>query len=324
MKYPPQSKPWFIIGVGAIGSLWAHHLLHQGLGVHLLLRDNKRLAQWQQAGGLTIVRAGGSDHDATTESFIPSTACPASLTATLDRPIEQLIVSCKAQQSLSAFTSVASAVAHGATVILVQNGMGVAEPLQQQRPDLQLYCAITTSGAHVLAPFRVQQAGQGLTQLGRYPRESGSSVARSQQLIASLNSDLLPINACADIYRAQWHKLAVNCVINPLTALYQVRNGDLLGHAQAGNEAAALCGEISAVSQALNMSLTRSELEATVSAVCRQTAANISSMLQDVRAGRRTEIDCINGYLQRQARRHGIDCPLNDTVLARLRKLEAR
>ena len=124
----------------------------------------------------------------------------------------------------------------------------------------------------MLAPFRIQQAGTGLTQLGRYPRESDTSVVHSHQLIASLNSDSLPINACADIYRAQWHKLAVNCVINPLTALYQVRNGELLSHPQASAEAAALCGEVSAVSQALNMSLTRRELEATVSTVCRQTA----------------------------------------------------
>jgi 2-dehydropantoate 2-reductase len=323
MNYPLQSKPWYILGPGAMGCLWAHCLLQQTLDVRLIVHSPARLAQLRQTGGITIIDDRARDNALIDEPPPQPQSCPALLGATLNEPIEQLIISCKAQQSIDAFTPIASALVRGATVILFQNGMGIADQLLLLRPDLKLYCSITTSGAHMLSPFCVQRAGRGQTQLGRYPQANSSGMDHSQRLAHTLNSDQLPIGACANIYHAQWQKLTVNCVINPLTALFNIRNGLLLEHAEAAAQAKALCKEVAAVSQALGMPLEQSDLQASVVRVCQQTATNISSMLQDVRLQRSTEIDYINGYLQRMAQRNDVNCPVNDRVLARIRTMEA-
>ena len=171
----------------------------------------------------------------------------------------------------------------------------------------------------------MRQAGRGQTLLGHFPHEpvahKPGNTAPGESLAQQLNSAELPVIRCNNIYRAQWHKLAVNCVINPLTALYRVRNGDLLYHTAAERDTRTLCSEICAVSQAMAIPLDKQQLHQRVIAVCEQTADNISSMLQDVRSGRATEIDYINGYLQQKALEHAISCPTNVHILDRVRAL---
>ena len=123
-----------------------------------------------------------------------------------------------------------------------------------------------------------------------------------------------------DIDSALWLKLAVNCVINPLTAVHGCRNGDLARDSALGTQVGMLCDEVSHISRAAGFADIAANLEATVAAVIASTADNLSSMLQDVTRGSQTEIDYITGYLLQVASQHGIDAPHNRALLERIKK----
>ena len=118
-----------------------------------------------------------------------------------------------------------------------------------------------------------------------------------------------------------WEKLAVNCAINPLTAVHDCRNGELLSRPELAREVDALCNEIARVSEAAEFAPIAAGLRARVEEVIRNTASNHSSMLQDCRAGRTTEINYITGQLLRVADLHGIAAPRNRSLLEQVKRL---
>ncbi|MCB1853285.1 MAG: hypothetical protein KDI05_00310, partial [Halieaceae bacterium] len=101
------------------------------------------------------------------------------------------------------------------------------------------------------------------------------------------------------------------------------RNGELARPPLAG-QVLQLCGEIAPVCTAEGFPIGAEALHQQVREVVEATAANQSSMLQDVLAGRQTEADYITGYLLAAAHRHGLDVPLNEALLANLREHERR
>ena len=115
--------------------------------------------------------------------------------------------------------------------------------------------------------------------------------------------------------------MAVNCAINPLTALHGCANGELAQRPELARKVTALCNEITQVSYAAGFTSTAQSLPQTVTEVIKKTAANRSSMLQDVSAGRQTEIDYITGYLLRTAKDHGIVAPHNTEMFERIKRI---
>ena len=123
----------------------------------------------------------------------------------------------------------------------------------------------------------------------------------------------------------QLEKLAINAVINPLTAVFNCINGDLFNRPPIHNLILALLDEISTVLQRIVSSTTESStsiarfslaaLEKTVSKMATITAKNVSSMRQDVIAERKTEVDYINGYIFKRGSEFGIDCSINGALI---------
>ncbi|MFM7272842.1 MAG: ketopantoate reductase family protein, partial [Gammaproteobacteria bacterium] len=226
----------------------------------------------------------------------------------------------KAIDAERAVAGVSSRLAPGAAVVLLQNGMGFQEAVRQLAPHARLFCAVTTEGAWLEEPFRVRHAGGGGTELGCWP--SGNLPA-AESIAAELGAGFLPVRAVADVEPLLWRKLAVNCAINPLTALRGCCNGELLdtGHRQ---EFEALCAEIFGVLHALGHTELAGRVAAEAEGVARATAPNRSSMRQDLDAGRQTEIAFINGFLVERARERGIPCPLNTALVEAIRAREVR
>jgi 2-dehydropantoate 2-reductase len=108
-----------------------------------------------------------------------------------------------------------------------------------------------------------------------------------------------------------WGKLVINAAINPLTALLRVPNGKLLESLSAREMMGALATETARVAAADKISLPFSDPIAAAEEVARKTAANHSSMLQDVLRGAPTEIDAICGAIVKIAQKHNIDTPAN-------------
>jgi 2-dehydropantoate 2-reductase len=196
-------------------------------------------------------------------------------------------------------------------VLSLQNGVGNEQRLAGavEAPVLAGTC---TYGARLREPGTVECTGVGEIALG--PPDGGASAAADRAgdaLAAALRTTV-----AADMPRRRWEKLAVNCGINPTTALAGVRNGALVD-GPAGPTAREAAREVARVAPS-EVDLSPEAAAAAVGRVAETTAANTSSMYQDVAAGERTEIAALNGYV---AERSG-PTPVNGTLAALVRALE--
>lgn len=301
-------KPgWQVLGTGAMACLWACALVEGGHAVRMIPRAPSAIAVRR-----TVTRGGVSAPE--------PRQCELMLAGREGGTIHRLLVCTKAIDAERAVAGVSSRLAPGAAVVLLQNGMGFQEAVRQLAPHARLFCAVTTEGAWLEAPFRVRHAGGGGTELGCWP---SGNLPEAASIAAELGAGFLPVRAVANVEPLLWRKLAVNCAINPLTALRGCCNGDLLqaGHRQ---EFDALCEEIAGVLRALGHAGLADRVAAEAEDVARATAANRSSMRQDLDAGRQTEIAFINGFLVERAREQGISCPLNAALVEAIRAREVR
>lgn len=290
---------WHVLGAGSLGGLWATRLARAGLPVRLILRDPQRLAAYRAAGGLSL------SEDGQTHCYpIPGE------TAAESTPIRRLLLTCKAYDAEAAVASLASRLLPNAELILLQNGLGSQAAVAASVPHRRCILASSTEGAFRDGDFRVVFAGHGHTWLGD-PLD-----ARVPSWFEQLTRSGIPCEWTADILSRLWRKLALNCAINPLSVLYDCRNGGLLEHPA---EVAALCAELATLLQASGHPGAAAGLPADVQRVLHATADNYSSMQQDVTQGRRTEISYLLGQACAVAARHRCAVPHLDALQQRLR-----
>jgi 2-dehydropantoate 2-reductase len=146
------------------------------------------------------------------------------------------LIACKAYDAEKAVAQVASRLAPGAELILLQNGLGSQDAVAAQVPQARCIYASSTEGAFRDGDWRVVFAGHGFTWLG----DVGHPVAPIW--LEDLSAAGIPHEWSTDILTRLWRKLALNCAINPLTVLHDCRNGGLQEH---HCEVATLCGELS-------------------------------------------------------------------------------
>lgn len=290
---------WHILGAGSLGSLWATRLARAGVPVRLILRDPRRLAAYQAAGGLTLVDQGQARRH----------AIPAEL-PTADGPIQRLLVACKAYDAEAAVAPLLPRLSPDAELVLLQNGLGSQDAVALGAPHARCVLASSTEGAFREEDFRVVFAGQGFTWLGD-PLRPGAPA-----WLGDLSDAGIPHAWTPDILSRLWRKLALNCAINPLTVLHDCRNGGLLEHPA---EVAVLCSELVELLQRCGQPAAAENLLEDVQRVIQATAANFSSMHQDVASGRRTEISYLLGYACATAARHHVAVPHLDRLHERLK-----
>lgn len=295
-----QQRHWHILGAGAIGSLFASFFLEAGLPITLLTRSARKRGQ----KATLQIRRGESLHRYPLQLQGPQAT----------GRIDYLLVCTKAGDVEAALTGLEERLTRHATVVVLANGMGFQDHLRERWPDWRFSWGTTTEGAWREAPLTVCHAGSGETLLG----SPGQSVPG---WFADWRSLGIRCRWEPEILDALWRKLAINCAINPLTALHQCPNGALL-QPPLDAEVAALCEEIGAAAGAAGHAVAVRDLPARVEDVLRGTAANRSSMLQDVLAGRRTELDYLTGFLVDTAERCGVEVPRNRALLETLRRQE--
>lgn len=291
---------WHILGAGAMGCLFAAALRQAGRGATLLLRDTPPAHRIP-----LLIEEDGERREITVD---------ASATGAAGR-IERLLVTTKAYDVTGAVASVSHRLDHDSEVLLLANGIGFARELTERHPHLNLYFGTTTEGAYRIGPQHLRHAGHGSTRIGQPGRRVPPAwFATWRDAIPHCTWD-------PQIEDALWLKLAINCAINPLTAIHRCPNGDLQRAPALAATVARLCAEIEAVSRAAGRTAAVTGLRHAVAEVIRNTADNRSSMLQDALAGRRTEIDYITGHLVAVAEQYGVEVPHNRELLARVRIL---
>lgn len=296
-----KAPQWHIIGAGAIGCLFAEALHTAGHSPTLILRGKS-----SDEAPLVIVEREDSRIEFTANTQPPDG----------DEPISHLLVTTKAYDVYGAVADVAHRLSPDSVVLLLANGMGFTERVAKAWPELNLFVGMTTEGAYRLGPQHIRHAGLGETRIGhsklpgRPPWFDEFEVALQRCVWDSL------------IDEALWMKLAVNCVINPMTAFHGCLNGELARRPELAERVAPLCEEVAAVCRAQGFHGVAAALRDTVDAVIAGTAENRSSMLQDLEAERPTEIHFINGFLIEVAQRHGIDVPRNRELVEEISRRE--
>ena len=228
-------------------------------------------------------------------------------------PVDIAIVTTKAQGTAWAAETAKRVLATHGTVITIQNGLGHRERLATVLGDDRVAVGVIYVGA-ALDGEQLRTTGPGRVELGRAPYVD--------ELASALQAGGMTAAVVDDPWPAVWRKLVGNAAVNPVSALVGVTNGELLQHlasrivdAAAREAARVACAEGVPIGGDEALRLWRSMAELT--------AANRSSMLQDVRSGRATEIDWINGEVVRRGRRHRVPTPVNDALLKLVEVLEA-
>lgn len=289
---------WHLLGAGAMGSLAAGHLLDAGWQVDTLARHQEARHQDTQLSRCLYWPDGRIQEFA--------------LAATIPERIDHLVLSVKAGQTQQALLPWRERLAANATLVCLQNGMGQLDDVAWPA-GVNIVSAVTTNGA-----FREGGSVRVVAQNNTF---LGNGEASPPAWLAKLLPHWPGLEWCEDIRRRQLHKLAINALINPLTALHHCRNGELLAPEKLA-ELVALAAEVDNILMHIEPGWPGHSLERVLQ-VAAQTAGNVSSMLADVRAGRATEIAYINGWLVAQAGAAGLAAPLNKALVARIGALHA-
>lgn len=286
-----------VLGCGALGQLWLTALRKHGHDVQGWLRVP------QPYCSVNLIEEDGTIFNESLTANDPDFLAQS----------DMLLVTLKAWQVSDAVKALAATLPASSPVLLLHNGMGTIDELKSIHQPLLM--ATTTHAARRDGNIIVHVAG-GVTHIGPARAQDGD-----YSYLADTLQDVLPDVAWHNHIRPQlWRKLAVNCVINPLTALWNCPNGKLKNHQQL---VATLCAEVASVVEREGLHTSADDLRYYVDQVIESTAENISSMLQDVRAQRHTEIDYITGYLLKRARAHGISVPENARLYDMVKRKES-
>lgn len=296
-----------IFGVGAMGCLFGARLTPHA-EVTLIGRWPEQIAALSNAP-LRIIETDGS------ETAVD--VCATNDAETVDTVDVALILTKSVGTEMAAIRAERLLAPNGIAVTL-QNGLGNLEIIAAHVGDDRAALGVTTQGGAMDGPGVVRVGGTGKTYLATRPEINGRIWAvKSVFEQAGLMTEMVD-----DVSGLVWGKLVVNCAINPLTALLQVRNGGLLESQWARQVMAEAARETAAVAAAQNIELPFPDPVARSEEVARLTGPNRSSMLQDITRGAATEIDAICGAVVRQGAELGVPTPVNETLYWLVKAME--
>jgi 2-dehydropantoate 2-reductase len=180
---------------------------------------------------------------------------------------------------------------------------------------------LTTPGCLRNAPLDIIHTGLGHTDIGLLSGKMTPVEVSKLELL--LQDTLATFTVHPNIINKQWLKLAINCVINPITALNDIENGQV-NLVKFTEMKKALIAEIVTIAKAEGINLSKAQITETIQKVAQATAKNSSSMRCDIKAKRQTEIDYINGYIHRLGVKHGIATPVNTQVWQAVKNLNRK
>ncbi|MCL1043833.1 2-dehydropantoate 2-reductase [Shewanella electrodiphila] len=311
-----------IVGAGAIGMLIYHQL--NAFTQPLLLGRNFTLADAENQTKPLTFNALSSDVKPSNVVNVHTEPCLVNNLKTVTpkqlASIELVIVCVKSYQVEAALTALIDKLPHNATLLLLHNGMGphlqvMALLASQQRTDINLYLGTTSQAAIKVTERHVRQTGTGKTVFGHF---HGHKL--TPQLIELLVTAIPNSQISDNILLGLWQKLIVNCAINPITAIEQCQNGQL-AQPQYQQQINAITTECVAVANAEGITISLSESLETIAQVITLTANNFSSMHQDVKHRRMTEIAQINGFVAARAGVHQIKTPANNAMTDKINQL---
>ncbi len=301
-----QTSPILILGTGAMASLFAACLSASGAKVRMLGTWVESIEVINKAG-VRLIGMNGVEHSYPVEATDDPLNCVGSRFA---------IVLVKSYQTKRVAQQLSICLAEDGLALTLQNGLGndmtLAEVLGAQR----VASGVTTVGATLLEPGLVRYGGDGVISLGKNER--------SQSLAEILIKAGFVVETVENTDSLVWGKLVINASINPLTALLEVPNGDLVTNPSSRTLMGLVANETTKVSLAKGITLPYPDPVAMVESVAQKTATNHSSMLKDVMRNSPTEIDAINGAVVRVGEAVDVPVDINRTLWLLVKAMVAK
>jgi len=321
-----------VLGGGAVGCLWAARLAHADVATSLLLR---RPPQGQNE---IISIENVWQHSAPNSTEHVNVRVQAADSP--GEPLSCILVATKAYSAIQELRNISSRLLPGAVCVVLCNGaLAIQEELSMEPAlhGLTVILGTTTHSSWRRAPFQVVHAGFGYTRLGlaKHCVQKGSDSPLSVPIVLQLlqRSGLYDgTGSYMDIEPCLWQKLAVNAAINPLTALWDCKNGEVLSSPHGRAVLWVVASEVAALAAAMGVAdragvdtcaqqLDAKALYGIIEQVARSSATSYSSMHQDMNAHRQSEIGYLNAWVAKRAADLGVPVPTNsqlaDAIIAK-------
>ncbi len=315
----------YILGAGAMGSLWAAHL-------HLAFKANNQhslqflstRANSPKSIKFTLnspfLFAPNNENIPQLAFEIPIIKSQDLNQATQENP-NIILICTKSYHALDACLGLKSHLNEHNYLVLFQNGLGSQHSIIEIFQNFPIYAAVSTEGVNRQSEGRFVHAGKGLTHIGPL-NEAAKEHRIFEHCFSTLTHHGLDTIATEHIWKALWEKLAINCAINPFTAILNCPNGKIKDSALFRENWPILKLELAEMLNAAGFPIGVQELENRIFKVINDTQTNISSMLQDTRAKRKTEIKDINGFAAWYLRNNGLSHNVNSMLYQKLSKPE--
>lgn len=299
-----------VVGAGAMGSIFGARFMEAGHDA-VLVDVAAPLVEKINADGVTIVRG-----DEETTTWVPATTDPSSVGT-----VDLVVFFTKCYHTHSAAESARPLVGADTVVASLQNGWGNGDVLAGVFPAEQVVVGVTYHSGTVLALGRVAHPGVGPTTVGSF---SGGDLAGARALADVIGEAGLEASVADPVRPEIWKKLILNAATLPSAALTGMHAGALTGHEGMHDVVTDTALEAVAVARSLGFDIDGEERLAAIHGLLERAGPSKASMLQDFEAGRRTEIDVINGAVVRAADEQGVAVPLNRAFVRLVKGWEAQ
>ncbi|ADJ62664.1 2-dehydropantoate 2-reductase [Herbaspirillum seropedicae] len=289
-----------IVGAGAMGGLFAARLALAGQDVSLI-----------EVAPASIEAISSHGLSLTDEDGAHTVRVPVGRADSFQDAFDLIILFTKGFHTQAAIASVAHLAGPHTWALSVQNGLGNADLIAEVIPRERIIVGMTNLPADLRAPGVVHSHGEGQVRIWTL---SGQPSAQLTQVAADFNAAGLPCSADPLVQQAIWEKLAFNAALNAICAVTGLTVGAAGASASGRELALRIAAETVAVAQAAGIDARLVQVEDAIEHAFRTHLHHKPSMLQDIEAGRRTEIDFINGAVVREAERLGLPVPTTQTL----------
>jgi 2-dehydropantoate 2-reductase len=287
-----------VVGPGAMGCLFAARLCRSGAKVHLVDYREDRSERLEKSG-ITLESSG--------ETIVEHPT----MTTHVPTGLDVIVVITKA------YSTSALRFPPETPVLTLQNGLGNVETLCSMLGSARVMAGSTSEAATLLGEGHVRHTAWGVTSFGAW---TSCPVEPAAELLRKAG---FKVNLTEAPGQLVWEKAAINSGINPLTALLNVPNGQLLELSEIRQLMRDLVVEAAKVASTEGYRFDHSLVEM-AEGMCRDTAENISSMLQDIRAGKQTENEALSGEILRRAQGASLPTPRTRVIYQLIQGLESR
>jgi 2-dehydropantoate 2-reductase len=298
-----------VVGPGALGILIAGFLKSRTKEEVWLIDNSPERAKRIREEGIRI-------------EGMSSASCAIDISADTGEvgPCDLIFICVKSYSTDDACKDIKSLISDKTFILTLQNGIGNVQVLNDHFGPERVIAGVTNHGATLIGPGRVRHAGRGDTTIGTYSGKVLGPVRDAANLLTKCGFET---KISKDIDSVIWSKLIINIGINALTGITRLKNGMLIKQSPAREIVRSLVLEAMKVVKRKRIKLIYDDPIQKVESVCKSTASNVSSMLQDVLSSKRTEIDYINGVITRQGKALGIPTPVNEALTDIIKTIES-